>query len=201
MTYLLWVVGIIAGAFLGLVFTILMQDRISILIARALGGLYIYDSSRSISGDWYTYYVVLADRTTSVSAKIPSKSIEIIRLRRVGSRVTGVNVRESRDYIILGTLRDGSYFTGTWRDVSRDRYHWGGFQLWWLDSGQGMVGKFVGKDSRNHVNHGIWLWCRSEEGLYNLADWAASRGGYRVDAAYLKAGLDAARQSTHHHAQ
>ena len=55
-----------------------------------------------------------------------------------------------------------------------------------------MVGKFAGKDSHNHINHGIWLWARTEGGLYSIADWAATNGGYVSDASELKSRLDAA---------
>jgi hypothetical protein len=189
MSYLLWAIGVVAGAFLGLIFTILLQDKIAIILVKVLR-IWVYEGERAISGKWYTYYVIIPDRATSASAKIPSGAVEVIRLRRAGSRVTGSNVRASRDYIILGVLRDGCYLTGTWRDLSEDRYHWGGFQLWWLDSGAGMVGKFVGKDSKNHINHGIWLWSRTEGGLYNLIDWAAGKGGYKFDSAKFRTELD-----------
>lgn len=195
MALLLWAIGIVAGAFIGLIFTTLLQDQIAIIFVRLLRGLWIYEGQRSISGSWYTYYAIIPDHATSASAKKPSGAIEVIRLRRVGSRVTGSNNRASRDYIILGVLRDGCYLTGTWRDLSADRYHWGGFQLWWLNDGAGMVGKFVGKDSKNHINHGIWLWSRAEYGLDNLVDWAADTGGYRINSEQLKSELHAALAS------
>jgi hypothetical protein len=129
---------------------------------------------------------------TSRSAAMPSGSVEIIRLKQVGTHVSGTNDLKSRNYLILAVLRDRCYLTGTWRDLSEGRYHWGGFQLWLLDNGRGMAGKFVGKDSKNHINHGIWLWAHTEQGLYELADWAASKGGYSFDLARFKHGLDVA---------
>lgn len=59
----------------------------------------------------------------------------------------------------------------------------GGFQLYWSDDGHGMVGKFVGKDSQNHINHGIWIWARDMDALSDLAYWAATAGGYEFDSA------------------
>jgi hypothetical protein len=110
----------------------------------------------------------------------------------VGKRVSGTNDLKSRDYLILAVLRDGCYLTGTRRDLSEGRYHWGGFQLWLLDNGRGMIGKFVGKDSHNHINRGIWLWAHDVQGLYTLADWAASKGGYSFDLSEFKQGLNGA---------
>jgi hypothetical protein len=188
----LWIAGAVASAFIGLVFTVLFQDRLSIILVNVLRGVWVGDRRRSISGDWFTYYAVVPDRATSSSAAEPSGSIEVIRLSQVGNRVAGVNTSRSRDYQILAVLRDDSYLTGTWRDFSEGRYHWGGFQLWWLDNGRGLVGKFVGKDSRNHINHGIWLWARKKDDLYRLADWTCSKGGYAFDISDFKSGLDAA---------
>jgi hypothetical protein len=91
--------------------------------------------------------------------------------------------------VIPGTLRDNSYFTGTWQDLSGDRYHWGAFQLWWHSKEErGMVGKFVGKGSDNHIDHGIWLWARDERKLCDLADWAVSKG-YSLDTVSVRAEL------------
>lgn len=192
MAPVLWFVGAIGSALIGLLLTILFQDRIATLLAKIPGGIRIGEGHRSITGNWFTYFVVIPDRTTSVTAAMPSGAVGVIRLTQVGSRVSGTNNLRSPDYVILGVFRDDCYLTGTWRDLSEGRYHWGGFQLWFLDNGLGMAGKFVGKDSRNHINHGIWLWARSEKGLYSLADWAASEGGYSFELVEFKKGLDAA---------
>ena len=192
MPELIWIVGALGSAFVGLVLTILFQDRISVVLVKILRGFWSDGGKRTVSGDWYTYYTATPEVATSPTAAIPSGAIEIIRLRQIGSRVAGANVMKSRDYAIIAVLRDGSYLTGTWRDLSEGRYHWGGFQLWWLDSGRGMVGKFVGKDSRNHINHGMWLWARSEVGLHKLAEWAATKGGYTFDLETFQRGLDVA---------
>jgi hypothetical protein len=129
----------------------------------------------------------------------PRRSIEIIRLRKIGKRVFGVTVASRRDYRISGIFQDGKYLTGTWRDSSKGRYHWGGFQLCWLDNGRGMVGKFVGKDSENHINHGIWLWTRDEANLPGLLAWASTRGGYSFDKDRMLKALRRALTKQHLH--
>lgn len=96
--------------------------------------------------------------------------------------------------MILGTLQAEFYLTGTWRDLSEDGYHWGAFQLWWHPNARGMVGKFAGKGSDNHIDHGIWLWVRDsqkpddKQRLYDLVNWAADKekGGYLLDAAGVR---------------
>jgi len=55
-----------------------------------------------------------------------------------------------------------------------------------------MVGKFVGKDSRNHINHGVWLWARRAERLHDLASWAADAGGYEFDTQAFTEGINEA---------
>lgn len=194
MTVLIWLAGALASAIIALLLTLLFQDNISVFLAKTSRGFWSAAGNRSVTGRWYTYYATIPEEATSPTAAVPSGSVEVIRLRQIGNRVAGANEQKSRDYVIIGVLRNDSYLTGTWRDFSERRYHWGGFQLWWLDSGSGMVGKFIGKDSRNHINHGMWLWARSENGLYELADWAATRGGYGFDVVMFKCGLDAAIQ-------
>ena len=192
MPVLIWMGGALGSAVIGLLLTLIFQDKVSVFLAKSSRGFWAGGGSRTVSGRWYTYYAATPEVATSPTAAVPSGSIEIIRLRQIGNRIAGANESKSRDYVIVAILRDGSYLTGTWRDFSEGRYHWGGFQLWWLDSGKGMVGKFVGKDSRNHINHGMWLWARSEYGLYHLAEWAAAKGGYIFDITAFKCGLDAA---------
>ena len=192
MSVLLWVIGAIASAFLGLLFTLLFQDQISLILVRILRGFWVGGERRTVSGDWYTYYSVSPERGTSVSAAAPNDAVVVVRLRHLGNRVAGMSVTKHRDYTIIGTLQDRSVLTGTWCDYLGGRYSWGALQLWWLSNGRGMVGKFVGKDAQNHINHGIWLWARTRDELYALADWAASNGGYILDSTDLKRRIDMA---------
>jgi hypothetical protein len=189
---LIWAGGTVASCLMGLVLTTLAQDKVALMLAKLTRGIEFTGRGRDISGNWYTYYAVIPESTTSPSGATPSGSIEIIHLRKIAKRVFGVTVASSRDYRISGIFQDGKYFTGTWRDSSRGRYHWGGFQLCWLDNGRGMVGKFIGKDSENHVNHGIWLWTRDEADLIKLLHWAGARGGYSFSKESMSKGLRSA---------
>lgn len=54
-----------------------------------------------------------------------------------------------------------------------------------------MAGKFVGKDSQNHINHGIWLWGRTEKDLHEMVARAVKLG-YASDAVALTERLYAA---------
>ncbi|WP_405808095.1 hypothetical protein OG729_24380 [Streptomyces sp. NBC_00210] len=116
--------------------------------------------------------------------------ITTFMLKRLQSRVTGLDVDQAASGIIA-TLKDATFLTGTWYDHSGERYQWGAFQLCWDDDGKGMIGKFTGKDSQNHINHGVWLWARQAEDLLRLAE-IAHQQGYQFDLALFQAGIRAA---------
>ena len=179
-------VGAIGSAFIGLMLTVLFQDQVSAVVVKLLRGLNVEDGRRNVSGIWHSYYAVSPETGTSPSAA--DEGILMIRLRQVGKRVTGAGVENSRDYFIIATIQD-SYLTGTWRNSINERYSWGAFQLWLLNDGRGMAGKFVGKDSGNHINHGIWLWARTEHELKEVANYAVN-SGYAPDIGELTARLD-----------
>ena len=61
MPYILWTLGIVVSAFAGLVATILFQDRIAVLLAKVLRGVWIGEKNRTVSGIWFTYYAVIPD--------------------------------------------------------------------------------------------------------------------------------------------
>jgi hypothetical protein len=179
-----WAASAIGSAIIGVVLAVLFQDRVADVAAQVLGPMASIGRGRRISGTWFTYWIVVPEATSSSSAKRPSPEIAVIQLRRVGSRVVGIDRHKRRRYVISATLRSGMFLTGTWHDTSNNRYQWGGFQICWDVEGTGMVGKFIGKDSRNHVNHGIWLWARNPNDLPALAEWSAKEGGYKFD--YIK---------------
>lgn len=192
MQWLAWSAGIVFSAFLGVVFTVLLQDQVSDMVARILRVIASPNRGRRISGEWFTYWGIVSEPGSSSSAARPSTEVASIRLRRVGERVIGSDRAKGNEYVISATLQAGQFLTGTWHDSSNGRYQWGGFQLCWGDDGSGMVGKFVGKDSQNHINHGIWLWARNVEDLPRLADWAATSGGYQFESALFIRALNSA---------
>jgi hypothetical protein len=189
MQVVVWIGSTVGGAIITLLLTVLFQDKVVDLMARALSITAIAGRGRVISGTWFTYWGIVPESTSSATAIRPSTEIAAIRLRRVGDRVIGSDATKGRNYVVSATLRDGKFLTGTWHDFSNSRYQWGGFQLCWDDEGSGMVGKFVGKDSRNHINHGVWLWARRAESLRDLASWAADAGGYEFDTQAFTEGI------------
>ena len=184
MSLLLWLAGAVASAFIGLLLTILFQDQISSAVISALQGFQTGDGHRTLSGDWYSYYVIFPEKGTSSTARTARDTLRIIRLRQVGTRVAGRGIGKGRNYFTLAIFQE-PYLTGTWRNSINGRRSWGAFQLFSHDSSDWMVGKFVGKDSKAHVNHGIWLWARESNELYAAADWAGEEG-YVPDIAELK---------------
>lgn len=185
-----WIGTTVVAALLGLVVTLLFQDRVAAALARLLARWsFGHGRGRDVAGSWFTWYTVLPERSTSTSAAASVGEVEEIRLRTVGDRVIGANERRSREYFVRGVLRDQTFLTGTWQDLSDGRYHHGGFQLCWPNNGRGMVGKFVGADSENHVNHGVWFWARRPDDLPGLATWAHDSCGYGFDKDAVLAGL------------
>ena len=175
MVILLWIVTAIASAFIGLLVTVLFQDQASVLLVKTLQGFRGGNNGRTLSGVWYSYYYIFPESGTSPTARIPSTTIITVRLRQVGNHVAGTGVGSSVNYSTLAILQD-PYLTGSWRNLTEGHYSWGAFQLSWHTNNKWMIGKFVGKDSYNHINHGIWLWVREREELPALADWAKKSG-------------------------
>ena len=145
---------------------------------------------RALSGNWYSHYVVFPEKGTSSSAEEQKYTILEIQLSQAGSEVAGTGTGKSENYFISATIQE-SYLTGTWQNAIDERHSWGAFQLARHDNSRWMIGKFVGKDSDSHINHGIWLWARKKEELYAAARWADKKG-YIPDNIQLNAWLNAA---------
>ncbi|MCI3277020.1 hypothetical protein [Streptomyces cylindrosporus] len=161
------------GAVVGLVITVLFEDQLKNTAAHLIGR--IRRPNREIAGKWATYWGVTSDPTSSPTARETTTTIVTFDLKRLLTRVTGRDIERATSGI-EASLKDATFLTGTWWDHTGERYQWGAFQLWWSPDGQGMIGKFIGKDSRNHINHGIWLWARDKYDLPKLAEKANNRG-------------------------
>lgn len=183
-----WIAGALGGALISLIVGVLFQERLTDLAARLV--VRRPSQGREIAGQWRTYWGVTTDPSSSQTAGTPSIVITTFMLKRLQSRVTGLDVDQAASGIIA-TLKDATFLTGTWYDHSGERYQWGAFQLCWDDDGKGMIGKFTGKDSQNHINHGVWLWARQAEDLLRLAE-IAHQQGYQFDLALFQAGIRAA---------
>lgn len=193
MQLILWIAGAIGSAFIGMLVTMFFQERVSVAVAGVLGRIGLPTEGRNVSGVWYTYWYVVREDASSDTAAQPSPIVGVFRLRKIGNRVVGVDSMKKQDFAVSASIRDRKFLTGTWHNYTQDRYHWGAFQLCWNDSGDGMVGKFVGKDSANHVNHGVWIWARHEANLESLAEWTYNKAGYEFDLDKFRQGVEAAR--------
>lgn len=189
MGVLVWSFSTLLSALIGVVLTVLFQDRISEMAIRVSGSLLTASRTRSISGKWYTYWEIIPDPGTSSTASSPHNGIDIIQFRRVGNRVVGKDQAKGYTYAISAALASEAFLTGTWQDFTRNQHQWGSFQMYWEDSGWAMVGKFLGKDRNNHVNHGVWLWAREPEELPGLASWAKEVAGYDFDLQRFAMGI------------
>lgn len=181
------------GAVVGLILAVLFEDPLKDTAARVVGR--VRRPNREIAGEWATYWGVESDPTSSPTARVTTTTIMTFSLQHLRSRVTGRDAERSAAGI-TASLKDETFLTGTWYDHTGERYQWGSFQLWWSPNGQGMIGKFTGKDSRNHINHGIWLWARKEHDLLKLADIASERGYQFDDLEAFKEGIRTALSQT-----
>ncbi|GLP67357.1 MULTISPECIES: hypothetical protein [unclassified Streptomyces] len=188
MGVLQWVAVGIAGWLLTAVLTALFQDQITEILARIVTRVRV--PGRDVAGKWETYWGVVAEPGSSPTAREISNVIITFDLKRFRDQVTGRDLNNASSQV-KATLIDTTFMTGTWKDNSGERYQWGAFQLHWDGEGNGLIGKFTGKDSRNHINHGIWLWARRDADLPNLAR-EAKRLGYKFDMEAFVAGIEAA---------
>lgn len=181
-----WVISIgtlLLGAVISLVLTVLLEDQVADIFAGFLRLIGSPHQRRQLTGQWFTYWGLISEPGSSPTATRPSDEVAIIQLRQIGDRVIGSDELRGGEYVINATLQDGVFITGLWHDYAGGKYQLGGFQLF-MDNGK-MIGKFIGRDSRNHINHGIWLWARSGESLLSLVD-EALEAGYVFDAAAYK---------------
>jgi hypothetical protein len=172
------VLWLLVGALLSLLVTVLLSDAAESAFVRLLGP-WASRRGRDISGPWFTIYLVTRDRHSSPSATWRGKKVEEIRLYKIGSHVVGRSPTNKR-YGLRARLEEG-ILTGTWEHFLDGSDYWGSFQLLWGRTGNTMGGKFLGMDSANHINHGIWLWARKPEQLLPLAERMNERFGYDFD--------------------
>jgi hypothetical protein len=161
----LWLVGIVAGALLTIVLTLLFSDRIK-------QGLmpFIMRLNRSekcgIEGKWVAIFSMTRDKQllnfTEVIQISQSLGIVIGHIVPDPRNYEQLRIAETRKPLRLrGELVDNRYFTGTWfHPLETHRYH-GAFQLLLSPTGDQMKGSWIGfSESMTQVDVGEWIWVR-----------------------------------------
>lgn len=163
---------VVIGAVLGLILTVLFSEPLASLVVRLAGPLSILPTNRTVKGEWFAYYEVIPDGLPPLRPGEPINAgrVERIKFSKIGAAVVGQNMRDSRSYFLRLRMESDCILTGTWRDVSGGRYHFGAVQLVWDYSGDHMLGKYVGRDRHNDVNWGPWAFARTEAGLQPVID-------------------------------
>lgn len=166
------IVLLVIGAVLALILTVLFSDPLASLVARLLGPFSSLSTGRTIKGQWFSYYEVVLDGEIPRLPGMPidTDRIEGVVFTKVGSAVIGKNTRDSRAYFLRLRMEDNCVLTGTWRDQSDNRHHFGAVQLVWDYSGGYMMGKYVGRDRHHDVNWGPWIFARNESQLQSVVD-------------------------------
>ena len=149
---LLVVAGFVGGLVLQVLAEVVLEDPLSNVVARVLG-------SRSrrpnkISGLWRARYNLAVDGDPAKSHGFTEW--EHLSVRQFRNHVWASSSGRPR---AAGKIVDG-VFTGVWYDRRDNRRHHGAVQFVVHIQGDRLIGKYVGVDSDNRVNHGEWFWER-----------------------------------------
>ncbi len=172
----LLVAGAILGAIASVVAAVFFTETIEDLATRAFGPFARSVDGRRLKGSWISYYEVHRKEEKPPAPKAPllDRNLSEIEFRRFGRTVVGGNNSGPRRYSLRLKLRDNAILTGTWKELSTaepyQRYHFGGVQFVWSFDGRSIVGRFVGRDRNNHVNHGYWILVIDEDDLRPIVD-------------------------------
>jgi hypothetical protein len=75
------------------------------------------------------------------------------------------SVEQRRPVRVQGSMKDNTFFTGTWFHPSRRSHHVGAFQLILRRSNTRMEGMWLGySETKNEVESGRWVWSRLDHG-------------------------------------
>jgi hypothetical protein len=142
-----WLVPLI----LGVVLTILLQDRLQWILARILSGV-VPRSARNVKGIWEARYTYESNGQTK-------EERQLVELRQLGKHVRGKNLTAHRHwYKMRGKLELEIYLTGVWETITEGDIYHGAFQFVVRPEGNAMEGKWIGFNNKQEINHGPWQW-------------------------------------------
>jgi hypothetical protein len=129
-----------------------IYTTISSALVRLLGWLPIVQSA-SFSGRWRVLWTV---ESTSFPSEVVDNNVVVKQLgRRMYARFQAANV----ECHIAGTIDNGRYITGTWRDRTEGGYH-GAFQFIVDPATKDFSGRWVGFSKTGVIKQGLWKWER-----------------------------------------
>ncbi|MGW5234463.1 hypothetical protein ACWEQU_19755 [Streptomyces nodosus] len=146
---LLWVASLLAGAIASVVIGIFLGSSLEYLAARTIGAVWRGDEY-NVRGRWKSTYNYRSRGTAYLGE-------QIMQFHQVGRSVYARNIGGTSPHRHFLKLKiDGSYLTGTWRNVARNANHYGVMQLRITADGTEMIGKWVGFDSNSGIQANSW---------------------------------------------
>jgi hypothetical protein len=141
-------VGVIAATAIA---TVVLQEPIQAVAARLLGGVGPLHSP-NLGGYWYSDYSFVSSRTRQ-----RVHTTQLMFFRQFGPYVVGKCIwsNGAHRHFVTGSTR-GHVFTGRWRNVADGAKHHGVLQLLIDPDGTHLHGKWLGYDSRNHIQQADW---------------------------------------------
>jgi ketosteroid isomerase-like protein len=141
----------VAGVVLAAVSQIVLQEPLHHFLARIISGG-LPRPGRHVRGIWECCY------------RYPSKGVfryeqQLMLLSQVGPFVVARNVTsQSHVHRLSGRLKSATFLTGRWENLAEGEIWHGTFQFVLHNSGNTMLGKWLGFDSEGTVEHGPWAW-------------------------------------------
>lgn len=158
-TALFVVLQMLVGAVVALTLRLLLEDKITSVLSRIMGGL-APKSSRRITGLWYSVFWY-----NGVDGTVKRRT-HLLSFRSVGSRVTATTVTgPGTVYRLSAKVNSGSYLTGTWENATSDNLYHGACQFVIQPEGELLVGRWIGWNKRHTVGCGPWILVRASRDL------------------------------------
>jgi hypothetical protein len=148
---------LVAGAVLGLVFTLLVQPFLAEPAQRFLMRMLGSRAPRgeeSIAGKWECRWWKDGEA---------DKATMTVNLRLFLNSVSGSFEFDGRTYHVVGKIDNNTILTGTYYDQYRGRTFHGAFQLHIQPRALTMTGRWIGFNRYNQIMTGPWEWRRNSE--------------------------------------
>ncbi|MEU9632588.1 hypothetical protein AB0D89_38270 [Streptomyces luteogriseus] len=146
---LLWVSSLLAGAIASAVIGIFLGSALEYLAARTIGAVW-RGGEYNVRGRWKSTYSYRSRGNAHVGE-------QIMQFHQVGRSIYAKNIGGTSPHRHFIKLKiDGSYLTGTWRNVARNANHYGVLQLRITADGTEMIGKWIGFDSNSSIQANSW---------------------------------------------
>ena len=170
MAVLIWFLGAIGSAFIGILLTVLFQDQAKVVLATRISR-FRKSQKRGVEGDWKATFYVVRDKEAVAY-------VETIRLRRALGIVVGNITPHEQNYPALraqetsrplrlrGEIGEAFFLTGLWFHPLDTHRFSGSFQLLIEPDGHEMRGKWVGfSSSLGTIDSGEWVFERMRDAV------------------------------------